>query len=527
MDKRLADKQWRRSHLYKIANRSNENVVFKPNRAQQHFEANKHTRNIILKSRRLGFTTNGSIDSLDDTLFTRNNRALITAHETKEATKVFDTNIGHAWRNFPKELKPLWKVDANNSNTLKFDFGDGTVSSIEVSSSGRSGGFNRVHATELGKMAIKYPIKARELIAGTIPTVPIKGRVDIESTAEGEIGMFADMFWEAWERKREPLLTEYKAFFYNWQWDDEEINNIPRVIPFEEMDSGDKFKEYALKHNLTDKEITYYYLKWLSLNKDWSILRQEYPTTPEEAFQSSGEKLFNRENLERMIVREPIRIEGDWEIFAEFNPSHRYAMAVDVSEGVALDASAACIIDFDNRDSAGHLIPEVVATYLNNKIAPDQLAYVISAMGSRYSALIAVERNNHGHATLAVLKTIYPQDKIYREIRATGIADEFTEKLGYHTNGATKPKMLYDLNTAINIPTINIPSKRLLRQLFTYDKKDVVKLSYTEEDVYHWDLLIALAIAWQMKAYATSDDEEIQAARERARRSINRVTIAR
>ena len=71
-DKRLSDKEFRISHFYKIKTKNQTFVTFKRNRAQQDFHKNKHTRNIILKSRQLGFTTDEAMDTLDDVAFNRN-----------------------------------------------------------------------------------------------------------------------------------------------------------------------------------------------------------------------------------------------------------------------------------------------------------------------------------------------------------------------------------------------------------------------------------------------------------------------
>lgn len=285
-DKRLLDKSWRIQHLYKIRNKNKELIKFKRNRAQEHFNQNKWYRNIILKSRQLGFTTDESIDSLDDTLFTKNNECLLIAHNLDAAKAIFDKKIDLAWKNLHPELQALYKVDANTAQALKFEFGDGTFSSIAVDTSGRSGTYNRVHVTEFADMCKKYPQRALDIIEGTIPAVPTKGRVDIESTSQGASGEFFDMFQEAWGR--EPVLpVQYKAHFYNWTWDDEELSktNIIAILPKE-------FRDYQKLHKLTDLEISYYYSKWESLNKDWNSLHREYPTTPEEAFEAIVEGTF-------------------------------------------------------------------------------------------------------------------------------------------------------------------------------------------------------------------------------------------
>lgn len=215
---------------------------------------------------------------MDDVLFNRNTECLLIAHNLDAGKKIFDGKIELAWKNLHPQLKELYKVDANTSQTLKFEYGDGTYSSIAVDTNGRSGTYNRVHITEFADVCKKYPNKVKDIIEGTIPAVPTDGRVDIESTSQGASGEFYEMFMEAWERGEPKYPVEYKAHFYNWQWDEE----IDQVIP--ETELPDKFREYKKAHSLTDKEITYYYQKWLSLNKKWNSLHKEYPTTPQEAF---------------------------------------------------------------------------------------------------------------------------------------------------------------------------------------------------------------------------------------------------
>lgn len=296
MDKRLGDKDWRINHLYKIRNKEGELVTFKRNRAQQHFAQNKWFRNLILKSRQLGFTTDEAVDSLDDVLFTPNMDALMIAHNLEAGSSIFDKKIVFAWEKLPEEIRRLYSVDNKTSKTLKFDFGKKGFSSIAVDTSGRSGTYRRVHLTELADIAKKYPKKIPEIIEGTIPAVPSTGRVDIESTSQGASGEFYEMFIDAYERGEPTQNQEYKAHFYNWTWDDEEIAKII-PITFTQMEQGEKFQAYAQKHNLSDIQITYYYQKWLSLNKKWNALRREYPTTPEEAFEAIAEGTFYGEQI--------------------------------------------------------------------------------------------------------------------------------------------------------------------------------------------------------------------------------------
>jgi hypothetical protein len=300
MDKRLLDKEWRIDNLYKIRNKEGQLIKFVRNRAQKHYGEHKWFRNLVLKSRQLGFTTYEAIDSLDDVLFTPNMDALMIAHNLESGESIFNKKISFAWDKLPAEIRQLYSIDNKTSKTLKFDFGTKGFSSIAVDTSGRSGTYQRVHITELAEIAKKYPKKIPDIIEGTIPAIPSTGRLDVESTSQGASGEFYDMFMEAWERGAPTQNQHYKAHFYNWTWDDEEMARIHTPIPFEDMDQKEKFQDYAEKHKLTQVEITYYYQKWLSLNKKWNALKREYPTTPQEAFDAVSEGTFYGETVGMM-----------------------------------------------------------------------------------------------------------------------------------------------------------------------------------------------------------------------------------
>lgn len=296
-DQRLRNKSWRLGNLYKIRNKEKELVKFTRNRAQAHYEQNRHTRNLILKSRQLGFTTDESIDSLDDVLFTPNLDALLIAHNLDAGESIFDKKINLAWEKLRPELKNLYRVDSSTSKTLKFDHGKGGFSSIAVDTTGRSGTYQRVHVTEFAEICKKYPKKAIDILEGTIPAIPTSGRLDIESTSQGASGEFYEMFIDAWERGQPRYPIEYKAHFYNWTWDDAEMEVIGEPIAVEDMDDSEKFEKYMKLHNLTPIQLTYYYLKWISLKKNWNSLKREYPTTPEEAFDAISEGTYYGEQI--------------------------------------------------------------------------------------------------------------------------------------------------------------------------------------------------------------------------------------
>jgi len=69
---KLADKSWRMNHLYKIQTKGAKLVQYKRNLAQKDFSSQRSNRDILLKARQLGFTTECCLDLLDETLITPN-----------------------------------------------------------------------------------------------------------------------------------------------------------------------------------------------------------------------------------------------------------------------------------------------------------------------------------------------------------------------------------------------------------------------------------------------------------------------
>ena len=496
LDPRLTDKKWRMEHLYKVVNKNGNLVTFRRNRAQKHFAENHANRNLILKSRKLGFTTDEAIDSLDDVLFTPNFDAIMLSYDQVSQLDCFDTKILTAWNNLPVPIQSLYTLDADRANKLKFNWNPYT-SSISVRTHGRSGTFQRLHISEFGKICKNSPSEAREIISGTIAAVPLHGRADIESTAEGDYGLFRDMFWEAYKRGDPRYPGEFKAFFYNWTYEDDEISQI-KELPLLELPV--EFREYAKQYELTGQQITYYYFKWLSLAMDWDILHQEYPTTPEEAFTTSGDRFFAPGLVDKFVTRQPLSVNGNWRYFGNYNATHRYAIAADPAGGNKGDNATIAVWDFDAKPKA-----EVVAIYACDTISPDTFAYEIVAAGRAFGNPIAcVERNAIGYATLAILKNIYyniykEEDFMNPSVRPN---DTETNRLGWYSSKNSKTKMFYDFRTAVNDQSINIPDDISKQEIRSYPKDNLG--AKNDAGGKHWDRVSAIVMGYQMLPHATT-----------------------
>lgn len=211
--------------------------------------------------------------------------------------------------------------------------------------------------------------------------------------------------------------------------------------------------------------------------------------------------LFDRNAVDRQVKAKPIKEIGGFKMFKLYNPSHRYAGGMDVAGGVGLDSSTEVYIDFDTIPA------QVVGTYFDNLIQPDAFGDQIDKDGKRYGeCLVAVEKNNHGHATIGRLKQLYDRASIYRtkhddtKIKEDDIAIQY----GWQTNSLSKSKMFSKLGDAVENGLIALNDPDLIKEARSYTRNDVMDAEVDPRlTTRHFDLLTACAIAWQMKDWAT------------------------
>lgn len=508
---RLNSRWWRINHLYKIVDQDKNLITFKCNPAQKDFYRQVHNEEgkrkyesvIVLKSRQLGFTTFFSIYALDEALFVDNTQALFIAHKVAMAEDIFENKIKRAWASTSEKIKSLYSVDINRSNQIKFTFRNGSISECKVDTSGRSGTISFLHVSELAKLFVELPQRAIEVVTGSFPAVPIGGFKVVESTAEGDYGLFRDLYWNAVDNGEPKTNKEFKAFFYNWRWDYKQLEKT-QIIPVGEMKSSGEFKKYQQTHNLTDLEISYYYQKWIDLNQDWNLLRQEYPTTHTEAFVSSGNRFFDTMVLERQPIEKGEAV-GDWVVYENYKSHKAYSMGVDPAEGIGKDNAAIVILNTTDG--------KVAAEFFSNKTEPDILAYEAFKWARSYGMCIVVpERNNHGHAFNQKLRDL-GYGNIYTEEAKDTYEDRDTKKLGIHMNSKTKPTLMYSIKTAIETGDVKLASKRLRDQCIRYVKDDLNEEKTRDEWIGHFDGVVALALAWYGRTYTfpyreRDEDEE-------------------
>lgn len=296
----LADPMWRicSGQLYKIMVKSDDGqgsvVPFIPNPAQRRLIARLWHRNLILKARQLGFTTLIAILWLDHALFNADQRCGIVAQDRETAESIFRDKVKLAYERLPEFLRDRMPLARDSATELLFGHNN---SSIRVATSVRSGTIHRLHVSEFGKIGAKYPAKAKEVVTGSLPAVPLDGIAVIESTAEGQSGEFYEMTMRSKaiaEAGKSLSERDYRFHFFPW-WQEEKYRLAhPGASVITEQDEQ-YFAEIEAECGCTiDAEQRNWYVatRDSDFSGDPQKMWQEYPSTPDEAFKVSTEGAY-------------------------------------------------------------------------------------------------------------------------------------------------------------------------------------------------------------------------------------------
>lgn len=513
-------KLWRMQNLYYIITKDGEKSLFKFNPAQMDFVERYvlpgYQKIIVLKARQLGFTTLIALWFLDEIIFHPNRESLQIAHTQKDAGELFNRKIKYAIRNFCPAMKELVDMSADTKTTVEFSYGDGSRSKFNVANSGRSGTFHYLHISELAKLSKLFPSRADEVVTGTLPSVPKneKTLVVIESTAEGVTGLFYDMYMQSYKRRDiiKPMHTvaEYKPVFYNWTWDKDQIEEATRngCIPIKEMEESEiDWADFQKEYELSDKEITYYYIKWIEAGRDINKLNQEFPTTEMEAFISTGANYFSTKKifkeLEKLQSEEERYSTYEWDgtqfvesdklysdkfegliIYEHPQQGKNYVVGGDVAEGLMTgDWSTATVLGMDKMPKAVY----------RGHVDPDDYTNLVEALGKMYNtALLAIEFNKDGNWVNTELNR-RGYTNMYLRTQFDDITQTVSTNFGWLTNKKTRDVALGEMKAFFN-SCVNFPFKIILDEMvnFVRDKRGKPQAQSGKHD----DVLISSAIAY-------------------------------
>ena len=211
---------------------------------------------------------------------------------------------------------------------------------------------------------------------------------------------------------------------------------------------------------------------------------------------ASKDVIFDRETLDKMEAKLPIKEIAGFKIFKEYDPAHRYGSGHDLAGGVGLDSSTSVFIDFDTVPA------QVVGTFNSNTISPESFGHEIYREGEYFGLPIAgIENNKFDMAILAAKNlgaNLYKQQSSGKKISQTQ-----STTYGWSTNSLTKSKMIMGIVKAVNDGLLNLNDKDLIQECKSYTRNDLIdNVKDSRLTTRHFDLLIGLAIAWQMKDFS-------------------------
>lgn len=246
---------------FDIVNKEGHVTSFNPNSFQLKFLESMTGKDVILKSRQIGFSSLILGIFTLDFLTVENSRSVCISHEVKAAQRLLDRVKSYIASAESKGLDIELKYNSRNELWNK-KINSSFYISVANDTSNRGDTIHNLHLSE-----IAFYDNPEAIFASAMQAVVPKGKVFIETTANG-MGYFKT-FWD----KTKNGETGFKSHFF---------------------DNSFYSKEFLeqKKNELGDE-----------------LFKQEYPSTDLEAFISSGNPFFDREALKYYLnsIKEPLQ----------------------------------------------------------------------------------------------------------------------------------------------------------------------------------------------------------------------------
>ena len=473
--KKLSSKHWRCNHLYKIIDKNGDVVTFKFNEEQQELwdkcfdEKGKLIRDPnILKGRQIGITTFWAIIYFDDCIWGRNLTVFIQSHDQESITKIFRI-VYVAYKHLPAKYKPV--LDRGGGSKYEYFFPE-INGRIYVGLKHRSGAVHRLHLSETAFQKL-------DQIAATLAALPAHQHHSSETTPNG-----MNFFQKDWKKD---VQTRLNVFFC---WLDHSSYSLD--IKTELYDSDDiKLEQEWIELVIdywgkppTRGQIEFRRKKISDFKGDADMFNREYPSDPITCFLTSGKNFFNKLILMKQIRREIAQIiatgKNGFVWFERPIKGEQYLISSDTSEGLSNG-------DFSTIKVFRISTKEEVCCF-RGQVEPADLAGLLNWIGGKFSdkglyPMIAVERNNHGHAVLLALSS--------REIKYPNLYYYAKKRKGWLTDRMTRPLMLDVLKECVYNGTAKINDPVFYQECDTF--VDINNKPQADEGE-HDDTILAAAI---------------------------------
>jgi hypothetical protein len=421
-----------------VRSRDGRPTPLKANAVQKAFEKRRGERNIVLKARQMGLTTWAAARFFIKTITQPGSLTLEVAHTRESAEEIF--RIVHRFLDWlPDELRngPL-RTSRANARQIVFPEIDSQyrVVSAGERNAGRGMTVQNLHCSELAR----WPGDPAETLAGLRASLTPGAELILESTPEGAGGCF----YEEWQKAGETGMVRH---FFPW-WLERRYRGdaaAPDSLSNEEQ-------ELMERESLDLKQIGY---RRQIRSNFRGLARQEYAEDCESCFLTSGDSVFEMEQIEARIkeLGEPVerRRNGELEVWLPPAKGRRYLVSLDPSGGGSEgDYSAAEVLDLETglqcAEFGGH-------------VGGLELAELATKLAAEYNgATLVVERNNHGTGVLALAETVCGWTKLYRQ----------NGQLGWLTTSVSRPAVLGRLGAALVEEPKRFMSLKLLAECRTF-----------------------------------------------------------
>lgn len=464
------------------------------------YRKRKPIRIIILKARQMGFSTETEAIIFKNVVTHHNYNAGIVAHKEDSTTNLFNMSK-RMLEYLPEDIKPEQKKSNAKELVFNNDQGTGLDSRIKCMTAGgkgigRSDTFTALHLSELAF----WEGDKKATMTGLLQAVPNTpdSMIIIESTANGY-----EYFKEMWDRAVAGK-SDFYPLFIGWN----ELKEY--CMPYTGFDLTQEERELKEQYNLTLEQLTW--RRWCIQNNcsgDINQFKQEYPICPEEAFLSTGNCYFNKENIINRINTAPeplvrgkftcyydgIRIrnqkfleqeEGNIKIYEYPEKRVPYVLGGDTA-GEGSDYFTAHVIN----NITGKQVAVLKQQY-------NEIEYVkqVYCLGMFYNcALVGLENNFSTYPTQKLMELNYPNQYVRK--KEDQYNNKYEKSYGFKTTSITRPYILGLLQEIIHNNTDVIQDKETLREMLTFIVND--KGRAEAEEGYHDDLVMALAISYYIR----------------------------
>lgn len=278
----------------KIRTKNGSIIPFELNKAQEyiHQKLEEQLKNsgkvraVILKGRQQGCSTYIEGRFFHKVTLASGKRAFILTHHS-DATKNLFEMADRFYQHCPIPMKP--SIDKSNEKELYFGRIDSgyKVGTAATSGVGRSATIQYFHGSE-----VAFWPNASEHATGILQAISNEADTEIilESTANGIGNYFHDQWMMA-----ESGQSDFIPIFVPWFWQPEYTR--PLESNFSLTNEED---ELQVLYGLTDEQLNWRRHKIIELSSNGTnglkAFQREYPCTPLEAFQSSGENVLFEAN---------------------------------------------------------------------------------------------------------------------------------------------------------------------------------------------------------------------------------------